>query len=142
MHRNLGRKQLGDWLVLDVLTTSLITPTAPTAAPVVTIYNSAGTSVGTTWKMPPMQLGRRTGLFLIRILLNSSFSAGHYTGVITCTTGGNSFMATFNFTVAANGNAKGAYQQLYHFDCPNFEYIVGQTEDGTLEWRKNPRVVT
>lgn len=142
MHRNLGRKQLGDWIVLDVKTTSVITPTAPTAAPVVSIYDSTGTSVGTTWKMPPIQLNVRTGYFQIRILLTSAFSAGKYVGVVTCTVGGSSFMATFNFTVLANGNAKGAYQSLHHFDCPHFEYLVGQTEDGTIEWRKNPRAST
>lgn len=46
---------------------------------------------------------------------------------------------TDSFQVVAGGNVKGAYSAITFYDKPQASFIVGQTDGGLLEARRNPK---
>lgn len=134
----LGRFQLGDWLPIQMVTyDETRQPVAPTAAPVMTIYDASGTAT-LSRSIPPMHVGVKTGLFKFEQPLNSDFSAQQYFAHVSWTEGTHDGAELFAFRVVAGGNNKGAYDSLYFYSRPHADFIVGKTDMGTLETRRNP----
>lgn len=135
----LGDYQLGDWISLDVVTSNASgVPTAPTTCPTLTIIDASGTSV-LSRLIPPVLLGSKTGLFGFQQPLDSNFSAQQYFALIEWTVGSFDGKQISSFEVVAGGNNKGAYDSIHFYDRPHADFIVGKTDIGTLETRRNPR---
>lgn len=137
----LGRFQLGEFvpLSLDCRTTAA-TEVSPTAAPTVSIYKTNDTAVLDAKSLAPYIKGQLTGHFRGEVFLNSSYSAGRYHGIFSWASGGSTYRQEFSFEVVAGGNVKGEYIGLRYYRRPHADYVVGLTDGGVLEFRRNPRV--
>jgi len=136
----LGRYMLGEWVPFKVVTRSTArVPSSPTAAPTLRIYDAAGNTVATS-SMPIYQKNIRTGTFILEKLLDSSFSAGQHVALIEFTVGGNALKELHHFEVIAGGHSQGAYLGIHFYRPPHADYLVGITEDGSTDRRKNPKV--
>lgn len=137
-----GRFMLGEHVGLSVqcLNASNV-PTNPAAAPLLNIYNTAGTAVLTDadQKVPPKDVGKTTGLFEYSLFLDSQFSVGifvvHFAYTISA-----SRARLGVFEVLAGGDDKGPYTSMHWYHPPHSKFIVGETADGTTEDRRNPYV--
>ncbi len=138
----LGRFQLGDFLPLTVQAMTSSGEVAPTAAPNYTIYDSSDAIVtgADDVKMPPLDKAVRTGWFAAEHRLNSAFSTGRYNVRIEWASSGSNYGREYSFEVVAGGNATGAYVGAEFFTPAHGNFIVGLSDGGTLESRKNPRV--
>lgn len=136
----LGHYQLGDLVPISVWTrTAADTPTEPDDVPAVHVMDSDGdVSVGRT--IPIVDRMDVTGYFLYRINLNENFAAGYWTVHITYAIGGNHFAETRQFEILAGGNAEGNGIAMYFFKPPNNDYVLMQTDRGTLKRLRNPSV--
>jgi len=134
-----GLYRQGDRAPLDVqcVSTSSV-PTDPSSQPLLRIYNSSGTILVTDQRVPPKARPTRTGLFGYDQLLDSNFGTGLYTAKFNYTIGGVTLSQLGMFGVVAGGNSQGAYTSLMFYDRPHADFLVGETEDTTLEFRRNP----
>ena len=139
---NLGRKQLGDWIPLQVVCLNASKfPADPDAAPTLTAYDSAF-SVVTGFddvRLSPRHREAAPGHFSLQLQVDSNFSAGHYTVLYEWTIGAHTGKQVDHFEVVAGGNEKGAYTAVYDFRTPHAQYVVGETDNEKIEWRRNPR---
>lgn len=138
----IGRFQLGDFLPLSVQCMTSSGEVAPTAAPNYTIYNSSDTIVtgADDVKLPPLDKSILTGWFAGEHQLGSNFSNGIYTVRIEWASGGSNYAKVFGFQIVPGGNSTGAYIGMEFFTPPHANYVVGMSDAGTVEGRKNPRV--
>ena len=148
----LGRYQKGAWLPVSVQCRDNLVVLAPDNAPVMTIYDSSFSTVLAPRSIPPRALGRRTGLFEIEQFLGSEFSEGIYHILVTYSAtvatmwrGGvaeafetKNFADLLRFEVVPAGHESGAYINLYFYERPHADYVVGQLDADVLEFRKNP----
>ena len=135
------RKQLGDEIELSVrCTDSNGTATAPTAAPVLTVYDSAGTLV-LTRSLPPQAKGKTTGRFLLNLFLGSSFAAGSYFANYDYAISGTDYALEESFDIVAGGNSAGQYIALHFVEQGDQkDWLIGQTESGSLPLNRGLRV--
>lgn len=133
------RYRVGDYVPLIVQCSNTTgSPAAPTAAPLLTIYNQSGTAVVTAAKMPPMDKPTQTGAFKIEQRVTSAFSTGFYDAYIDWAVAGNTQNHTEKFQVVAGGDASGAYLGTFWYPRPDSNWIVAKQEDGQYERRRNP----
>jgi len=134
----LGRYQQGAWLPLSVQCRGNLVAVDPTAAPTINIYNPSFTNILGPRSIPPRAPGKLTGLFELEQFLGSEFSAGIYTLLVSYANGGSSYADLFKFEVTAAGHQNGGYTNLYFYERPHANYVVGQLDSDVLEFRKNP----
>lgn len=138
----LGRYQLGREVSFELLTTDASdTPQAPTAAPLMTVYDSTGARVISAKSVPSRDYPRLTGLFEPRIFLDERFSSGQYTVFITWLVSGTPLGRLHVFTILPGGQGSGQVTSLYSFPRPNANYYVVQGRSaGRIYKGKNPRI--
>ena len=134
----LGRYQKGAWLPVSVQCRDNLVVLAPDNAPVMTIYDSSFSTVLDPRSIPPRALGRRTGLFEIEQFLGSEFSEGIHHVLVTYSSGDKNFADLLRFEVVPAGHESGAYINLYFYERPHADYVVGQLDADVLDFRKNP----
>jgi hypothetical protein len=134
----LGRYKKGDWLPLSVQCRDNLAVVAPDAAPEISIYSPAFSKVFGPRSIPPRASGRRTGLFEIEQFLGSEFSVGIYNVIVTYAKSPNFFADLLSFEVVPSGHQDGSYINLYFYERPHADYVVGQLDADILEFRKNP----
>lgn len=136
----IGRFQLGEILPLRLqCRTTAATEVSPTNAPTYQIYKTNDTAVVAATKLAPYIKGALTGWFVGEEPLDSTFSAGRYNVVYTWASGGSTYRRTDTFEVTAGGNSSGQYLGLRFARYPHADYVIGLTDLGTLEQRRNPR---
>ena len=150
---NLGRFQQGDWLPIPVVTDNTSgSPAFPTdnAAAVVHPY---------LWIIDPTQThqllvlaeqplaaisrfdSNLTGRHLLYQRIGPELPVGLYYVYLQW----QAASATYNrrqvhtFQVVAGGDTKGAYTSLVFYERPHANFLVGQTDGGLLEARRNPQ---
>lgn len=150
---NLGRVQQGDWLPIHVVTTDAngvaAFPTDNTGAvvyPYLSIIDPTQTHQLLILDAAPLTALNRfdtnlTGRHLLWQRIGPEFPVGLYYAYIQW----QAASATFNrrrlhsFQVVPGGNVKGAYTSLAYYERPHASFIVGQTDGGLLEARRNPQ---
>lgn len=139
----LGRKILGEWLRIPVRSLDASRDEiAPTTAPTYSIYPNSETVISTAndVTMPALAVGTLTGWHQAEHLLDSGFSAGRHVVLVEYASAGHTGTEEHSFEIVAGGNNKGAYIALAHYRTPHADFIVGQLDDGTTEFRKNPSI--
>jgi len=129
-----GRKVLGDEIPLGVQCTSTSgVPSAPTAAPVMTIYSDAGTKI-VQKSLPPSDKYGATGLFGVNQPLNSSFATGRYWVLYTYAVSGNNRNALDSFEVVGGGSTSGQRIAMAWMDRPDGnDWLISQTNQGSIQ---------
>ena len=139
----LGTKLLGQWVSVPVSCKDASgDQIAPDAAPTVTIYKANDTPITgvDSVKMPPLSPGQLTGFFNLDVQLGSHFSAGRYHCLVEYLVSTVKHAEQHFFEIAAGGNANGAYVAMFYYPRPQANYVVGQLDDGTLEFRRGPKL--
>lgn len=139
---NLGRYYLGQFVPIPLSCVVAGVAVAPTAAPTLSIYDSANTETLADRTMFPIDKENVTGQFLYLARLSSSFSAGQYSVRLRFASSGTGYPVVHTFQVVSGGHSSGAYVGMHHFQRPDLAHILGVTDGGTLEFRKNPKVRT
>jgi hypothetical protein len=135
-----GRQQLGTEITLTVLCVDGNgAPVAPTNAPMMEVYDSAGNQI-TGKRIPPLEQAVVTGLFQYNLFLGALFSAGTYTVVYRWVSGGNHYGEMDTFEIIPGGHADGSVISLYFYERPGARFLVQQLDSGKLVQGKNPRV--
>jgi hypothetical protein len=154
--RYLGRFQLGQFVHLAVTTTNTAeeypdAPTAPSAAPVFSIYNNGGGKVITNKRMP-LQHPAVATMFAVDQMLACLSALGPAYGTVEFEEGRRYFVryewvisaANFAridcFDVIPGGDCRGAYTALEFYERPQADFVVGALENGTVEKRRGPSI--
>ena len=138
-----GRYQLGDEATIGVQCTNADgTPTAPDAAPTITVYAADGETIVIDKPIPPKDRAASTGLFEHFLRLGSDYEAGAYSALYKWTTndGGFAGRAVDHFEILPGGSADGTVLGLHYYDAGHAQFLVQQTDAGFVKAGKNPRV--
>jgi len=133
------RKQLGEEIDISVVTTdSSGTPSTPTSAPTLRIYNSSFTKVETIL-MPPSDYPQVIGKFAHTVLLGWSYAVGRYSWRASYTAGGSSGVQSGYFEIVEGGNADGSIIAIAAMQNPDGTVLVQHTDNDTFLLSRNPR---
>lgn len=136
-----NRYAIGDWMSVE-LQTGVSWPTDASggqSVPEYLIIDSAGDVVASGEQIRPVLTV--PGLHVVERQIGPEFSAGHYTLVARWKVASNSFNRgkVFFFEVGSRGHSAGAIVGMHHYEAPNVDYLVTQTDSGTLEARREPQ---
>ena len=135
-----GRFTLGQRVPLLVRTLNDSgTPTNPTGAPVVVVYDSSG-NVAKSFSLPIRDQGQITGLFLYDFNLENSFATGTYDAMINWVVGSTAKARVISFDVVAGGDVDGSGIAMHYFRHPARNFVLLQTDDGKLKKLRNPQL--
>jgi hypothetical protein len=134
-----GAYVLGDHVPVSMVCTSTAgVPSAPTAAPTMSIYTDDGTLV-LSRSIPPLLRYTQTGLFHYDQPLNSSFSTGRYVVRFDYVVSGSNRAALGCFVVRAGGHTSGQHIAMAYIDRPDQnDWIVTQTDQGSVKIHRGP----
>lgn len=137
---NRGREKLGADIRIGVqCRDGNRTPQAPTAAPTFRVYTEGGTLV-TSGTVPPTERYQTTGLHEFMLPLNALFSTGRqYVRYLYAISGVN-YVDVDVFEIVGGGNVAGSFNQLFHLDRPDSDWIIGVTEQGNVSLNRGPRI--
>lgn len=141
--KSLGRFILGDEVPLGVqCVNGSGVPSAPTSAPTMQIYTSAGTAV-LSKQIPPQDQYSATGWFGYKQALNSSFATGRYYVRYEYDVGGTTYAGEVDaFEIVDGGSTDGQILSMFFLDRPDGnDYMLVQTDQGTLGVNRGPKVV-
>lgn len=134
---NLGRFHVGDSIPLAVSSEDNNgVPTLPTAAPTARIYS--GSTLIETVSLPIWDRYKVTAYFQKRHRLGSSYSAGTYLVVYGWTISATSYKKVAFFQVYSGGDADGNVIAAAAVERPEANYILYETESGSLMAGRNP----
>ena len=137
----LGEYFLGEWVHIPVVCKDASDDeAAPDAAPTLTIYKADDTPIVDGVTMPPLAEGELDSLFSLEVQLDSDFSAGRYIALVEYAVSASNKAEVHFFRVMAGGHASGAYVALHYYPRPHARYLVGQLDNGTLEFRRGPKL--
>lgn len=128
--RSLGRFQLGDVVLLEVLP-----PTPPDAAPVVTAVDSLSNTI----LVAKMALNGTPASFTLPLFLGSQFKVGTFSVTYSYIVNGVSGVTEDSFDVVAGGDPGGPVIAMTAYDRPEAQYVVVQLKSGYLMQGRNPR---
>lgn len=138
----LGEYFQGEWVSVPLVTANTSDVEADAdAAPTVSIYKASDTPItgADDETMAPFAQGERVGFFNRDFQLDSNFTAGRYIVLVEYTITSDKADLHF-FEVVAGGDDKGAYVAMFYYRRPHANYIVGQRDDGELEFRRGPKI--
>lgn len=112
------------------------TPSLPSSAPSVTV-RADGAPIASIF-LPVLDKPAATGLFQYPLTLGSPYPPGRYRATYHWTVGG--FLGTHedNFEVVAGGDAAGAIIAMAWYERPHANFLVMQTDNGTLLFGRSP----
>lgn len=140
----LSDEWLGDYRMGDVLDLALPCVTAafvaanPSASPLFSIYNGAGTKVASG--VMPRKDQRTTGWFQWAYPLTLSLTAGVYTAVLSYVVSSQTRYKIGRFRVAAGGDADGNIIGAVEHGRPEVSHLVYETQSGKIVEGRNPQV--
>ena len=144
----IGRFMLGDWVPLQVLTynssLAVVWPTDGSAnilSPYVTVYDASLNRILTAKQIPAHDPDTTTGYHFLEQRLGPEFSTGWHMVLYewrdAASSENKSNIDTFD--VIAGGEDDGTYVGLHYYERPDSVQIVGVTDAGRIEARRNPR---
>lgn len=128
--RSLGRFQLGDVVLLEVLPQS-----PPDAAPVATVTDSLSNTI----LVAKMALNGTPASFALQLFLGSQFKVGTFSVTYSYIVNGGSGVTEDSFDVVAGGDPGGPVIAMTAYDRPEAQYVVVQLKSGYLMQGRNPR---
>lgn len=135
----LGSYQLGDIFQLTVwCLNSASTPTEPDAAPLAIVYRDDDQAEARS--IPILDRERITGYFHYRTNLDASYSAGYYHALVTYKISGTHYAKLWSFEIRPGGNDEGNGISMHFFKQPGADYVLMQTDQGTVKRLRNPAV--
>jgi len=136
----LGSYQLGDLVPLSVWTTNgADTPAEPDDVPTVHVYDADGLAIDAR-TIPIVDRRRVTGFFQYRLNLDADYETGWYDVIANYQIGGVNFAKTQRFEILPGGNAEGNGIAMHFFKPSVADYVLLQTDRGTLKRLRNPSV--
>lgn len=133
----LGRRKLGDYLPITILTKTISGgPLMPDAPPFAFVYNSSGTVVATV-QLPPVDQFNAPGLFQLQLFLGSAYAVGLYRVSVHYTISGTANVDEEQFEIVAGGNAEGTINSLDWYHCPQADFILQQLTSGQIVQGRN-----
>lgn len=135
----LGRYMLGDYVPVVVRThAGDHIPAAPTAAPIAATYDTSS-KVENLGKIALVDPSATTGLFLKRIKLDSTYSTGPHTVLVTYVISGSTYSQEFSFEIIAGGDADGNIIASEEFQRPEAVNLIHQRDgSGDVVSGRNP----
>jgi hypothetical protein len=136
----LGRAQQGETLIffLQCLDADEV-EASPSAPPQIKIWNPAG-ALALSGLMPAFERFQSTGLFYFNLFLGSSYSTtGNWAATFDYTVSAHHGFQSDTFEIIPGGHADGHVVGMYHYRRPHADFLVHQTESGTLVKGRNPR---
>ena len=132
-----GRMSLGERvpIALQVVNASGV-PTDPDDAPLVEIYDSTGT-LQSSHRLEPLG---KTGLFGYSVFLGVGHEIGWHCYRITWAVSSSNRARLGVFHTTQGGQVKGPVVALTSYDRPHASYLVSETEEGYIEFYKNPQL--
>jgi hypothetical protein len=135
----LGRYQLGQWVFAPVLCTNADRrPSAPDAAPRLTVYDPAELAVYDR-ELAALDQGAATGLFRASVFLGAGFSPGTYRCLWRWAVAGTPGAQEGSFTVLEGGGSSGQVIAMTEYRRPAAQHVVNRRDGGALVKGKNPR---
>lgn len=135
----LGRTKLGKKLSLVLQSINGNgTPTQPDAAPYADIY--AGTTLVETVRLPIVERYKVNWLFGVDLFLGGKYSTGQHMIVYRWLLSGAKYQAFAYFEILAGGTVAGPVVAIAEYQKPEAHYLIQQTEDGTLNYGRNPQL--
>lgn len=135
-----GRRVLGQEICLGVLCVNgSRVPSEPTAAPTLSIYSDSARVVGGL-TIPPADRYGSPGYFQRKVFLDGRFTTGQYRAVMRYTIGAYEGVAVDTFEIVPGGDAAGTPIAMYFYRRPNCDWVIQQTDAGTILKRRNPRL--
>jgi hypothetical protein len=134
----LGRFKLGDTVLVTCLADNVTVVNTAPAAPVLSVYSSAGTKVFSS-PMPPLDPYGATGMFTCSVRLSSDFSEGHYAVAMSYHTSGSSpRLKTAIFQIVGSGAAGGNVISGHFYRRPHADHLILRTDASTRVLARNP----
>lgn len=128
--RSLGRFQLGDVVVLEVLPGFV-----PDAAPVMTVKDGSDATIVTA----KMAMNGGPTAFSLPLFLGSLFAVGTFSVTYSYAVAGVTGSASDSFDVVAGGDPGGRVIAMTAYDRAEAQYVVVQMASGYLMQGRNPR---
>jgi hypothetical protein len=136
----IGHYQLGDLLPVSVWTLdSAEAPVKPDDVPILQIQDSSGNAV-LAKALPIVDSAGITGFFQYLVNLDQLFQAGYHSIIIHYVISSNSYAAVRNFEIVAGGNSEGNGIAMHFFKQPAADYVLLQTDRGSLKRLRNPSI--
>lgn len=141
----IGDFRLGDWVPFSLKTGDTV-PSWPTDAsgnrvfPKISIFDANGDYVTRDELMAP--IATETGLHILNRALGPEFSAGRYTVLYQWQIGSNTVnrQDASSFNIVAGGDSRGAIVGIHSYRTPRGTFVVTQSDSGTLEKRRGPKL--
>ncbi len=133
-----GDWQLGQEFPITLQATDGDTPTVPDRAPQLAMFTAAGTLIRRVL-MPADTQSQQTGLFRLPLFLNENFSVGPIHGYIEWLVDGSLFAEPISFRILPGGSTDGTVISMTHVRRPSSNYLLWQTDAGTIFRGTNPR---
>lgn len=133
-----GDVQLGMEFPVVVLCHDGTEPAMPDAAPQLAMFTAAGVLIRRIL-LPADVQSQQTGLFRLPLFLNESFSAGAIHGYIEWRVSGSLFAEPVSFRILPGGSTDGSVISMTHVRRPSSNYLLWQTDAGTIFRGTNPR---
>lgn len=135
-----GYYQLGDLLSIAIWTLDATqVPHQPDAAPLIHVYGPSGSAV-LTRSIPVVDTGDVTGFFLYRVNLDENYAPGRYAVLASYEIDEVPYSDLRVFEILAGGNPEGNGIAMHFFRQPAADYVLLQTDQGTLKRLRNPAV--
>lgn len=138
----LGRYQQGQTIVFLLQCVNEDgTATLPEIPPQIKIWNPSGTLIATS-QMPILDRYAFTGLFYHRLFLSHGYTVtgGWQATYLYNTSSGHYGFQADNFELLPGGDPDGHVVGMYHYRRPHADFLVHQTESGSIKKGRNPRV--
>ena len=113
--------------------------TLPDESPLATVYDSAGECIS-QYTLPCRDQNSCTGWFQDRVNLDNKYQVGRYTTFYTFLLSGVPCGRLEQWEIVAGGDGVGSGVGLYFYRQPQADFLLLQTDRGTLVTRRNPRV--
>lgn len=135
-----GRRQLGTRLDLWLqCVDGAGAPAMPDDVPQLKIWDAAGDLTLDT-RMPVFDRFKSVGLFHLEAFLGAGYAAGKYNLSMTYVADGYHGIETGTFEIVGGGHQDGSVVGTYFYHRPHADFIVKQTETGTISRGRNPKV--
>lgn len=138
-----GRTIIGAELLLGCsCDPSTGTPASPDSAVMMKVYANDGTLMFNN-RIPPLDKFAATGIFAYMLPITSAYSVGRYVVRYSYAISGITYVPDQLdvFEVVDGGDNAGQFLSLFYLDRPDGQdFILGQTEQGSLTISRGPQV--
>lgn len=112
----------------------------PDHAPQLKIFRASDEHVVYNQLVPVVDRTIQVGVFASRVFLGNAFAVGMHSLTMQYRVGSKIGLETRVFEITPGGDPRGCVLGMYYLHKPQADNIIYQTESGTIERGRNPRV--